>query len=83
VRRVLATFGLYYSTFFLVDRAQDWQQPVLRNKWGRDFYTFPGRDPFHYSMSQIETMAKMADFEMTIDDDYPHPTQTMAIFKPI
>ncbi len=81
VRRVLSENGVYYSTFFNIDEAL-WPRPADRNKWGRVFATYPNSDPYHYSEQMLRDLAKNAGFSMALDDDFGHPTQTMACFRP-
>jgi ubiquinone/menaquinone biosynthesis C-methylase UbiE len=81
VKRVLAPRGVYYSTFFLVEKGRCWLDPHPRNKWGREFFSYPHQDPYHYSQSLMEAVAKEAGFRMDLVRDFGHPTQTMARFR--
>lgn len=82
VRGTLKRSGVYYSTFFKVD-ARDWVKPCSRHKWERDFRSFPNKDPYHYSEGLLSSVAKIAGFEMSLVDNFGHPTQTMACFAPV
>ena len=81
VRQVLAPRGVYYSTFFLLDKGRSWLAPNHRNKWGREFVSYPHQDPYHYSQSLLAAVAKEAGFRMDLVRDFGHPTQTMARFR--
>lgn len=83
VRPLLRSNGVYYSTFFALDRGSAWLEPHPRNKWGNDFHTFPNQDPYHYPISLLSALAREADFSLDIAPDYGHPTQTMACFRPL
>lgn len=82
VREKIKPTGVYYSTFFKVAN-EEWTSPHPRNKWGREFKTYPNRDPYHYPEALLSLLAKEAGFEMSLAEDYGHPTQTMACFRPI
>lgn len=81
VRRVLAPRGVYYATFFMVEPGRSWLDPHPRNKWGREFASFPHQDPYHYSRPLMEAVAKEAGFRMDLIRDFGHPTQTMARYR--
>ena len=48
LQTVLAPTGVLYATFFTLEQARPWLMPHPRNKWGREFETFPHQDPYHY-----------------------------------
>lgn len=79
----LKPVGTYYSTFFLIPPDHAWDQPYPRHKWGRDFSTHACRDPFHYSEAMLADLARHAGFSMALDHTFGHPTQTMAVFRPL
>jgi len=83
VRAVLAPGAVYYSTFFDLPPGHDWTRPCPRNKWGHGFNTFPYRDPYHYPAALLQRLAETTGFSMTLDEDFGHPTQTMARFEPL
>ncbi len=82
IREVIATNGVYYSTFFMAND-DEWLNPISRKKWGREFDTFPNKDPYHYSLNTLDCLADIAGYNMSLVDDFYHPIQTMACFKPI
>lgn len=82
VRAQLKDSGVYYSTFFDVE-PEKWANPYPRNKWGTIVRTFPRRDPYHYPAELLAVMARGTGFEMTIAEDFGHPTQTMACFTAV
>ena len=82
VRASIKETGVYYSTFFLSE-GRDWLSEIPRKKWGGEFNTFPDRDPYHYSAQLLTSLATEARFTMSIEDNFGHPTQTMACFTPI
>ena len=45
LRTVLSPTGSFYATFFALEPARNWLKPHPRNKWGREFETFPIRIP--------------------------------------
>ena len=81
VKSVLAPAGVFYSTFFAVEPLQPWLEAHTRNKWGREFETFPHQDPYHYPIPLLREIAFQAGFRLDIVDDYGHPTQTMGRFR--
>lgn len=82
VRKTLKPSGVYYSTFFNV-AYQKWSIPCPQRKWEREFYTFPDKDPYHYNDEILRLLAKTAGFELALEKDFGHPTQTMACFTPV
>ena len=81
LRTVLAPSGVFYATFFDLEPGLSWLSPHPRNKWGRDFETFPHQDPYHYSFSMLKALSRQAGFRMDLITDFGHPTQTMARFR--
>lgn len=81
IKEVLVPGGYYYSTFFDVLPGQQWVEPIERNKWGHSFYTNPNKDPYHYSSSLLQSIAKQLGFKMKLINEFGHPTQTMASLK--
>jgi SAM-dependent methyltransferase len=81
LRSVLARNGVYYSTFFSVPVGDSWLQPQPRNKWGRQFHSYPHQDPYHYHPTLLKSVAREAGYRMDVLTDYGHPTQAMARFR--
>ncbi len=81
VKDVLAPKGIYYSTFFALERGASWLQPCSRDKWGRRFDTYSYQDPYHYEVDLLKAVASQAGFRMDLLTDFGHPTQTMARFR--
>ena len=80
LQSVLAPNGVLYATFFNLERGRSWLNPHPRNKWGRQFETYPHQDPYHYSLPLLKALARQAGFRLDVQDDFGHPTQTMARF---
>ena len=52
LQTVLAPSGVLYATFFAVGPwVAPWLKPHPRNKWGREFETYPHQDPLPLSSS--------------------------------
>ena len=81
LQTVLAPNGVFYATFFALEEGYSWLNPHPRNKWGRQFDTYPHQDPYHYSFSLMKDLARQAGFRMDLLDDFGHPTQTMGRFR--
>ena len=64
LQTVLAPTGVLYATFFVSEEARSWLKPHLRNKWGREFETYPHQDPYHYPLSLMKDLARQAGFRM-------------------
>ena len=81
LQTVLAPSGVLYATFFALEPDRPWLQPHPRNKWGREFETYSYQDPYHYSVSMLQNLARQAGFRLDLMDDFGHPTQTMGRFR--
>ena len=81
LQTVLAPSGVLYATFFALDPDRPWLKPHLRNKWGRQFETYPHQDPYHYHVSLLQDLARRAGFRLDVVNDFGHPTQTMGRFR--
>ena len=81
LQTVLEANGVFYATFFSLDQDRPWLKPHPRNKWGRQFETYPNRDPYHYSFPLLRDLAREAGFRVDLLKDFGHPTQTMARFR--
>jgi len=81
VANVLRPDGVYYSTFFTIPEEHDGRRPFPRDKWGKRFATHPDRDPFHYAVSTMESLASEMGYALAIAHDFGHPTQTMGVFR--
>tara|TARA_B100000674_G_C37928766_1_gene956879 strand:+ start:305 stop:1003 length:699 start_codon:yes stop_codon:yes gene_type:complete len=81
LKKVLEPSGVFYATFFTLENGGSWLNPHPRNKWGRQFDTYPHQDPYHYSVSLIKSIAKEAGFRLDMAKDYEHPTQVMGRFR--
>ena len=81
LQNVLAPSGVLYATFFALEPGRQWLQPHPRNKWGREFETYPHQDPYHYPIPMLQNLARQAGFRLDLMDDFGHPTQTMGRFR--
>tara|TARA_B100000674_G_scaffold476531_2_gene470774 strand:+ start:4776 stop:5474 length:699 start_codon:yes stop_codon:yes gene_type:complete len=81
LQTVLAPSGVLYATFFSLEPGCSWLKPHSRNKWGRQFETYPHQDPYHYPIPLLQDLAMRAGFRMDVVDDFGHPTQTMGRFR--
>ena len=81
LQTVLAPSGALYATFFALDQGRLWLNPHPRNKWGREFDTYPDQDPYHYPLPLLRDLARQAGFHLDLINDFGHPTQTMARFR--
>ena len=81
LQTVLAPSGVFYATFFTLDLGRPWLEPHPRNKWGRQFVTYPHQDPYHYPFPLLQDLARHAGFRLDLVDDFGHPTQTMGRFR--
>jgi len=77
--QILAPGVRYFTTFFLAEDVDVWRKPKPQNKWGREFYTYPAKDPYHYTAEMFANLAEECGFDFEIDESYGHPTQTMAV----
>ena len=82
LQTVLAPSGVFYATFFSLDPGRPWLKPHPRNKWGREFETYPHQDPYHYPIQLLQDVSRRAGFRLDVVDDFGHPTQTMGRFRP-
>ena len=78
---MLAPTGVLYATFFALEPGRSWLKPHPRNKWGRQFETYPHQDPYHYPLPLLQDLAKQAGFRLDVIEDFGHPTQTMGRFR--
>ena len=81
LQTVLAPSGVLYATFFALDPGRPWLKPHPRNKWGRQFETYPHQDPYHYHVALLQDLARRAGFRLDVVNDFGHPTQTMGRFS--
>tara|TARA_B100000674_G_scaffold494069_1_gene517808 strand:- start:344 stop:1042 length:699 start_codon:yes stop_codon:yes gene_type:complete len=81
LQKVLAPSGVFYATFFALEPGRSWLRPHPRNKWGRDFETYPHQDPYHYPYALLKDLARQAGFRLDLIKDFGHPTQTMGRFR--
>ena len=81
LQTVLDQSGVFYATFFALDPGRHWLKPHPRNKWGRQFDTYPHQDPYHYPLPLLQDLARQAGFYLDVLDDFGHPTQTMGRFR--
>ena len=81
LQTVLGPTGVLYATFFALDPGRLWLKPHPRNKWGRQFETYPHQDPYHYPLSLLQDLARQAGYRLDVVDDFGHPTQTMGRFR--
>ena len=81
LQNVLAPSGVFYATFFSIEKGNSWLKSYPRNKWGRQFDTYPHQDPYHYPLHLLQDLAKSAGFRMDVVHDFGHPTQTMGRFR--
>ena len=81
VQKVLEPSGVFYATFFALSPGHPWLKPHQRNKWGRQFETYPHQDPYHYPLPLLRNVARQAGFRLDVVDDFGHPTQTMCRFR--
>ena len=68
---VLAPAGVLYATFFVSDPCRSWLKPHPRNKWGRQFATYPHQDPYHYH-NLLQDLSKQAGFRLELVNDFGH-----------
>ncbi len=69
-RRVLRPRSKFFSTFFLAPRSEH-SKPIRHEPGG--VITFPDRDPFHYSLNEMESLAHDASFSSKFIGDWKHP----------
>ena len=81
LKTVLAPSGVFYATFFALEPSHPWLRPHPRNKWGRQFETYPHQDPYHYPIQLLRDLARQAGYRLDLIDDFAHPTQTMVRFR--
>ena len=81
LKTVLEPSGVFYATFFALEPGRAWLESHPRNKWGNQFETFPLKDPYHYSLSLMQDLARQAGFHLDVVNDFGHPTQTMGRFR--
>ena len=81
LKTVLLPSGVFYASFFALDHERSWLKSHPRNKWGRQFETFPHQDPYHYPVSLLKKLAFQAGFRLDVVNDFGHPTQTMGRFR--
>ena len=78
-RESLSPNGLYYATFFEAPNSAH-LETVFHEPGG--ITTNYDSDPFHYSISELSYMAKIAQLEINIIGDWNHPrNQRMAVFS--
>lgn len=79
VRENLLPHGTYYSTYFQAPKPSHLEP--IKQKPG-DILTKYDSDPFHYSIDELDYMAKIAKLDLNIIDDWRHPkNQKMAAFN--
>ena len=77
-RESLHPDGMYFSTFFQAPTSS--YLDAIEHQPGR--ITNYDSDPFHYSVEEIDFMAKLAKLEFTLVGDWGHPrNQKMAVFR--
>ena len=81
LQTVLSPSGVFYATFFSLEKGCPWLKPHPRNKWGRQFETYPHQDPYHYPLPLLQDLARRAGFRLDVAHDFGHPTQTMGRFR--
>jgi ubiquinone/menaquinone biosynthesis C-methylase UbiE len=70
VNRVLRPGGRFYATFFQ-SPTPAYLDPLLHSP-GK-ITTYYDRDPFHYSFSEMQNLASIANLEVNIVKDWSHP----------
>tara|TARA_B100000674_G_scaffold413336_1_gene361973 strand:- start:537 stop:1061 length:525 start_codon:yes stop_codon:yes gene_type:complete len=81
LQTVLTPSGVLYATFFVLEPGRPWLKPHPRNKWGRQFETYPHQDPYHYPLPLLRDLARQAGFRLDLVSDFGHPTQAMGRFR--
>ena len=81
LQTVLAPSGVLYATFFSLEQGRTWLESHPRNKWGRQFETYPHQDPYHYPLPLLRDLSRQAGFCLDLISDFGHPTQTMGRFR--
>ena len=70
--------GVFYSTFFIVEN--DYKDKPY--KQSNDITSYPHKDPYHYTINEIEKIAIKANFECYEVKNFTHPrNQKMIKFK--
>ena len=77
LQTVLSSYRCSHATFFSLEPGRPWLKPHPRNKWGREFETYPHQDPYHYPLPLLQDLARQAGLRLDLIDDFGHPTQTM------
>ncbi len=79
VRKNLQPHGTCYATFFQSPFSAHRER--IRHEPG-GIVTCHDADPFHYSIDELATMAKVAELELDVIGDWQHPrNQMMAAFR--
>jgi SAM-dependent methyltransferase len=79
VNQVLAPGGKFYATFFQAPNPAHLKP--IHHKPGK-ITTYYDRDPFHYAYPEMVTMAKLADLNVSIVEEWSHPRdQRMLCFS--
>jgi len=70
VNRILNPSGKFYATFFQSPNSA-YLNPILHSPG--EITTYYDHDPFHYSYSEIQNLALMANLQVKLVDDWSHP----------
>lgn len=70
VNRILNPGGKFYATFFQSPNSA-YLNPIFHSPGG--ITTYYDHDPFHYSFSEMQNLAAIANLEVKLVDDWSHP----------
>jgi len=70
VNRVLSPSGKFYATFFQSSMPA-YLDPISHSPGG--ITTYYDHDPFHYSFSEMQNLAALANLEVKLIEDWSHP----------
>ncbi len=79
VAEVLRPGAALHATYFDVSLDR-WNSPQSFVNFGREFPTYPRRDPYHYTQAMMADVAAWAGLSFRLDPGYAHQCQTMAVF---
>ena len=78
LKTVLSSDGKFFATYFEVEDDIDLKE------WGNDVTTSSSSDPYHYTFSEIQSIAKKSGFTVEKIIEFEHPrNQSMLSFKKI
>lgn len=70
----------FYATFFLASNSDEWAEPLTHHPGG--IVTYPSKDPYHYTIEDLTSVAIMLGWKTVLIGDWGHPRdQKMVVFQ--